>query len=214
MVQNDIMVLPNTTFMVTTSLSSILSATTQIMRNVSISNAFNNTMLLHPTLKYSFAQGIETKMESFQRNIFILTALNRCNLMGNVSGNIVVGKLTNFNTRLEFKDCVLFGDYETVEIGGKTSALLWYGTYGVNLDSSPSTITTKDGTWTYEVETEGSFYSNIMGPMQYCHVSAHFNTNTFRAPYIKGLIVEGANQGSSYGECKWGTKLCYGAGSF
>ena len=211
---NETLALPNTVFMFTDNLISKLTSDGLLIRTVNIQNAQNNTILMHPTLAYKWSQWVEMDIKDLTSNLLITQSVNRSVWNGKFTRNIVVGSLINFNTRNQFYDNVLFGKYTTVEIGGLAHANLWYGTYEVKTNAVSGAYTTKDGTATYEVETEGNLYANILCPMQYCHISAHFNTNTMRSPYTKGFIVEGANQGSSYGECKWGVRMCYGSGGY
>lgn len=207
------MTLPNTVFMITTSLTSVMSETSLFMRKIKIENASNNTILLHPGIGYKWAQLVDTNIHDLQASLLITQACTRCEWKGVSKLNLLIGSFTNFDVGYDFNNCVMFGAFNTVELGS-AKALLWYGAQYFQLTNTTSAYTSKDGTYTYEVETEGNLYSNIMAPMQYCNIAAHFNTNTLRSPYTKGFISEGANQGSSYGECKWGVRICYAAGGY
>lgn len=205
--------LPNTVFMITTSLTDVTSSSLLFLQNVKIEDAFNNTILLQPTTAFKWASWNDVEIKDMQKNLLITQNVSTSKWYGKFNNNLIVGSLKNFNTHGQFYNSVLFGSFLTVEIGGNSDNLLWYGlTDGYRTTTSGDSVSTKDGTWTYEVETEGNFYSNILSPMQYCQFSAHFNTNSLRAPYFKGVTFRAANQSCSYGEFKWGTHVCYGSG--
>lgn len=205
--------LPNTVFMITTSLTNVVSSSQLFLQNVKIEDASKNTILLQPTTGIKYAQWIDVEIKDMQKNLLITQVVYRSKWQSVFGKNLIVGGLGGFNTYDAFQNSVLFGQFRTVEIGGYAHDLLWYGLPAYyRTTTSGNSLSTKDGTWTYEVETEGNFYSSILSPMQYCRISSHFNTNSLRAPYFKGVMFEGANQLCSYGESKWGVHVSYGCG--
>lgn len=205
--------LPNTVFIITTSLTNVATSTSLFLYNVKIENAYRNTILLQPTTGRNWALWADVEIKDLQKNLLITQNVNSCKWYGKFNNNLIVGGLGTFNTYSAFQNSVLFGDFATVEIGGYAHSLLWYGLARYyRTTTSNNLLSSKDGTYTYEVETEGNFYANILSPMQYCRISAHFNTNSLRAPYFKGVIFEGTNQLCSYGESKWGVHVSYSCG--
>ena len=205
--------LPNTVFMITTSLTNVATSSSLFLSNVKIEEAFNNTILLLPTTGMNYATWNDVEIKGMQKNLLITQFVQNSKWQYIFGKNLIVGGLSIFNTYGTFQRSVLFGRFDTVEIGGNSHDLLWYGlTTYYRTTTSNNSLSTKDGIYTYEVETEGNFYSNILSPIQYCRFSSHYNTNSFRAPYFKGVIFEGANQLCSYGESKWGIHVCYGNG--
>lgn len=146
-----------------------------------------------------------------------------------MSGSLIIGRNWSWNNigRLEnsyingtvskidagtIKGCVMFGYYQGMRFTECTECLLFGSDANIKVDGASSYTDAPDGEYWYNSMWQDWMGYNILAPCQYCYFYPHFNCNTFRAYYNKGVIVESANQGNSYGQLVWGTRLKYGIG--
>lgn len=205
--------LPNTVIAV--SESCINNASTAIY-NLLIDGQFagGNTILMRSyNPSQTSAQMLNTTIKGvngFQRNLIITRQFNYNNF-GHMGGCYINGAL-NGVTGDKITNSVWFGYYSGLDFLD-CARVLFFGTEAnVKLQDDTAYKSAADGEYWYNTSWKDWFGYSIMAPCQYCTFEPHFNCNTFRATYNKGVTVYSANQGNTYGELKWGTKLHYNIG--
>lgn len=205
--------LPNT--VIALSESCINSASTGI-KNLLIDGEFSggNTILMrsyNPAQNYASIMNTTIKgIQGFQRNLIITRQFNYSNF-GHIGGCYINGAITGV-TGDKITNSVWFGFYSGLDFLDCTRVLFFGTESTVKLQGDTAYKSPADGEYWYNTQWQDWFGYSIMGPCQYCHFAPHFNCNTFRAVYNKGVTVDAANQGNSYGELKWGTHLHYNIG--
>lgn len=149
----------------------------------------------------------------FRNNLWIGGWFQNIQFNGYYKQNIIIGTLSNVASDSSWNRNVIFGHVlDLTTNGGLIQNNLWYNSHMYVIRNDGNEITPPDGSYSYNVEFSSFTMSNILSPFQYFKSSLHFNTNTFRAPYTKGVIIDSANQMNSYGFTRWGTHIGYGIG--
>lgn len=209
-------ILPNTVIIISksaTNLSNTVVFASKLISDTGVAGVRGNTILLRPIPGYDYAQMSNLKCEDsqlnsgFRSNLFISYKLSGSTLNGCIA-NLIIGDLANVHISDTINGNVLFGYYNSIKGHTLGESLLYGDFYKVQYEGQ-AIKNTADGNYWYNTVWRDWFSYNIIGPNQYSSFQPHFNTNTVRGCYNKGVEWHPTNQGSSFGRCVWGTNIGY-----
>lgn len=210
-------VLPNTIIAVserTMANDNTLVQASKFVSDTGVAGVKNNTILLRAESGYDYARISNLEFsdggfnDTFRCNLFILGCLSRFVKITACKNNLIIGDLYNFTIQNGMTSNVLFGMYNSITGLTLEYSLLYGDFYKVQYEGD-KLKNTEDGNYWYDTVWRDWFAYNIIGPNQYSSFQPHFNNNTIRGCYNKGVEWHPTNQGSSFGRCVWGTNIGY-----
>lgn len=209
-------VLPNTVIAVsegTIASDSTIVQASKFISDTGVSGVRNNTILLRAESGYDYArisnlEFIDGEWNStFRANLFIMGMANDCKIVACMN-NLLIGDFFKFDIKDYMSRNVIFGYFSNLKGYTLNDSLLYGDFYKVQYEGQ-AIKNTVDGNYWYDTVWRDWFAYNIIGPNQYSSFQPHFNTNTVRGCYNKGVEWHPTNQGSSFGRCVWGTNVGY-----
>lgn len=186
------------------------------LRNISIPYCIHNTFLLrtYATFGYAYMSNFSCS-DKFQYNLIITRLMSHVHFSVQAGFNYLCSDIQYATFDGLFMYQTMFGYYSYLLTGALDRPNLWYGAFsGVKYSSNSSWVAPQEGMQTNNLTTNGFCYGNIMGPLQYCYISPHFDRITFRAVYNKGNHFSPSIQSCSLGECSYSVIGYSGIGQF
>lgn len=204
--------LPNTVIAI--SKSAINNNSTQIWDVEIGSNSQKNTILLsvyNPSVSFAYFNKCKLGGERFMRgNLIISRYIYNLNIKY-LSYNYLNGEFLNV-FGFQLTNSVMFGYFSSIQFVTSDLNLFFGSNSQIKEVDATSWKSPSDGEYWYDTEWRDWFAYNILAPFQYSTFRPHFNCNTFRCIYNKGVEFWSANQKNSYGFLAWGTRIGYGIG--
>lgn len=213
--------LPNTVFAVSEGVANHTTSRIQDVRihsNNGDHGVKYNTILLkqHPSFQYGYLCGLEFEdgqiNTGFQSNLLMLGIATNCEMRG-AKCNFICGSIQYFDISDYIVNNVIFGYYSNMKGYVLNDSILYGSEYYVKYENANGDNTpykaAADGSYWYDTVWRDWFAYNIIGPHQYASFKPHFNTNTVRASYNKGVDYGATLQGCSFGRNTWGTTFDY-----
>lgn len=176
-----------------------------------IDMGYNNTILLYTYAGLTNAKLTKVSLHNFYKNLILTYNWNTIiQKRDDMYDNCMVGEIEKCQFATFYKNAI-FGYISNIITTGNFFCNLWFNVgYRVNYNNSTSWESPTDSLQSKQNILKGGCYSNILGPMQYCTICPHHNSNTYRSYYYRGNFFNPNIQHNSLGQIRY-TKLDYKA---
>lgn len=211
--------LPNTVIAISESCingSNTRIETTNISTESGLAGVRDNTILVKNTPGYEYGYMLNCNFKigeanyGCRSNLFIIGCMIDCQLNG-ATNNFLVGTFQYLDICDYIQRNVIFGYYSNLKGYTLLDSCLYGADIRVMYEGETTYKSPSDGSYWYDTVFRDWFGYNIIGPHQYSSFKPHFNTNTVRSSYNKGVDYGPTLQGCSFGRNVWGTNIEYGA---